>query len=153
MTAGRNNKKKPTKTPVTGLFPSLKAADRAARGLIALGLTEDQIEILDRTRLIVEYNPEFNSQMAVGKAALGLSEVDDDLSQALGRKIANTIDLPLYLVDVGVPENAASYYADKIRAGFVLLLATPDKEHLPETKRLLGEMRLQQPDISNVSNV
>lgn len=132
--------------PIAGLFADLKAADRAARGLIALGLSEDQIEIVDLTRLIAEYSPEFASQMAIGTSGTQPTDLDEELIESFGRKIIDEIHLPLYLVDTGLSEHAAAYYAGKIHDGFALLVAAPDEERVLEAKRLVNDMKMQNPN-------
>lgn len=129
-----------------GLFADLKAADRAARSLNVIGLAEDQIEILDLGRLIVEHNPVLAAKMAVGTTGRQLSGVSEELIESLGLEIAEAVDLPRYLIDMGVPEESVSFYAGKIRDGLVLLIASPGKEHTLATKRLLNEMTVRTPN-------
>ena len=120
------DKIEPPDRPLTGLFANLRAADRAARGLIALSQTEDQIEILDLTRLIAEFNPEFAKKVGIGTTAPPHQiDVDADAIEDLALGLADAVDLPLYLVNMGVPESAATYYASEIRDGFVLLVTRP----------------------------
>jgi hypothetical protein len=117
-----------------GIFANLEDADRATRRLLALGLTEDAVEIVDLARLVVEFNPEFADLTAVGTTAATASEANGELVTALGRQIAAAIDLPQYLVDTGVPQQAASYYARQIRAGAVLLVAAPAAAQIAEIR-------------------
>ncbi|MDX1402234.1 MAG: hypothetical protein R3245_09955 [Kiloniellales bacterium] len=129
----------PPQRSVIGLFVDLRAADAAARGLIALGLSEDQIEIVDLTRLIAEYSPEFAQKAGIGATSPDKIQLDEATVESLARDIANAVDLAQYLVKLGVPRNAASYYAGEIRGGFVLLVATPAEELVSEATRLLDK--------------
>ena len=135
------------KHSLVGLFANLKAADAAARGLIALGLTEDQLEIVDLTKLIAEHNPEFAKEVGIGTADSYRIGVDDEAIESLARNIAETVDLPLYLVNLGVPVSASAYYASKIREGLVLLVAIPGEARAQEATRLLDEVAIRDPAV------
>jgi hypothetical protein len=135
----------PPKQPLIGLFADLKAADAAARGLIALGLREDQLEIVDLTRLVSEYNPVFAKQVGIGTAAPRQIDLSDEAIEDFAREIADAVDLPHYLVNLGVPKSAAPYYASQIRDGLVLLVTTPAEEEASEAMRLLAEVGIRSP--------
>lgn len=145
------DKIEPPDRPLTGLFANLRAADRAARGLIALGQTEDQIEILDLTRLIAEFNPEFAKKVGIGTASPHQIDVDAEAIEGLALGLADAVDLPLYLVNMGVPESAATYYASEIRDGFVLLVTRPGQHQASEAMRLLDEAGIRYPSVRLVN--
>lgn len=130
----------PPQESLIALFADLRAADAAARGLTALGLTEDQIEIVDHTRLIAEYSPEFAKKAGIGTTSPDQIELDEETIESLAREIADAVDLPQYLVKLGAPRSTASYNAGEIRDGFVLLAAKPGEEHALEAVRLLDEL-------------
>lgn len=131
------------KETITGLFVDVKAADLAARGLIALGLSEDQVKILDLPRLIMSFSPELAQQITWDSTSASLVDLDEDFIEDIGLRIADTVDLPEYLTDLGLCENEALYFAGKIRAGYVLLIATADRDKVDRSERLLDELGIQ----------
>lgn len=139
---------KSAKMPVMGLFASLKLADRAARGLIAMGLAEDQIEIVDLARLISAFDSRLDTRLDPAKAG---SAVSDELIDAVGYRIADDVDLTRFLIDLNVPQNAAAYFAAQIRAGRVLLVAMPSKQHRSRAYRLVDDLKIQSPSRSGTS--
>jgi hypothetical protein len=133
----------PKNEPITGLFADLRTADMAARGLIALGLTEKQVQILDLPRLILEYNPDLVDQITRDKTTTLLTEIDEELLESLGLRVVEEVDVPRYLVELGLHEHEARYFANKIRAGYVVLIADSDENHLQSATKLMDEMGLK----------
>lgn len=131
------------KETITGLFADVKAADLAARGLIALGLSEEQVKILDLPRLIMRFSPELTSQIRWDSTSASLFDQVEDFVEDIGLRIADTIDLPGYLTDLGLSENEALYFAGKIRAGYVLLIATTNGDKVGRSERLLDELGIR----------
>ena len=129
--------------PITGLFADLRTADMAARGLIALGLTENQVQILDLPRLILEYNPELVDQITLNEMPTILTEFDEELLEGLGLRVIEEVDVPQYLVELGLCEHEARYFANKIRSGYVVLVADSDENHLDRATKLMDEMGLK----------
>jgi hypothetical protein len=133
----------PKKDPITGLFADLRTADMAARGLIALGLTEKQVQILDLPRLILEYNPELVDQITRDETTTVLTEIDEELLEGLGLRVVEEVDVPRYLEELGLREHKARYFANKIRSGYVVLVADSDENHLDSATKLMDEMGLK----------
>lgn len=140
--SANDNESAPAASTLTAIFADVKAADLAARSLIALGMTEDQVQIVDLPRLIVEFNPKLVNQITGDATAAKLSDLDDELIENLGQRIASAVDLTNYLTEAGLTEHDAAYYEGKIRAGYVLLVADPQADQLTEAKRLLNHMGL-----------
>jgi hypothetical protein len=133
----------PQKELITGLFADLRTADMAARGLIALGLTEKQVQILDLPRLVLEYNPELVDQITRDETTTILTGIDEELLEGLGLKVVEEVDVPRYLVKLGLREHEARYFANKIRSGYVVLVADSDENHLDSATKLMDEMGLK----------
>lgn len=130
--------------PLTALFADIRAADTAARGLIALGLDEKQVQIIDLTSLLAEFDPGLMRQIMTDRDMQHLQDAQILLVNELGNRIADAIGLSGYLARRGVPERETIYYADKVRSGLVLLLAKPGPSYCAQAKQLLEEMRIQQ---------